>query len=173
MLHEKRLAVNQLSMSRSSSKRRIQLTKDEEKEVEEAFNVFDVDKSGTMDAKELRDALRALGFDVTKAEVNKIMSRKDPTGNGFLPFEVFKQVCAEYIKTRDPRTEILRAFALFDTDHDGLIDIEDLKKVSKELGDDLPLEELEVMISKFDKDKDGKINIDEFFNIMDPTHAAH
>ena len=159
-------------MSRSKS-RRPQLTKDETKEIEDAFNVFDVDKSNSMDAKELKEALRALGFDVTKEEVAKIMRKKDPNEVGTIPLEVFKEVCADFFKTRDPRLEIMRAFALFDTDHDGFVDLEDLKKISVEMGDPLPEEELEIMINKFDRDHDGKINLDEFMNIMDPTHSCH
>ena len=159
-------------MSRSKG-RRLQLSKDENKEIEDAFNVFDVDKSNSMDAKELKEALRALGFDVTKEEVNKIMEKKDPNGVGVLQFDTFKEVCADFFKTRDPRIEIMRAFALFDTDHDGFIDIEDMKKVSVELGDPLPVDDLETMINRFDKDHDGKINLSEFMNIMDPTHSCH
>ena len=159
-------------MSRSKS-RRLQLSRDEEKEIEDAFHVFDVDNSNSMDEKELKEALRALGFDVTKEEVAKIMRRKDPNEVGTLPLDVFKEVCAEFFKTRDPRLEIMRAFALFDTDHDGFIDLEDLKKISVELGDPLPEEELEIMINRFDKDRDDKINLDEFMNIMDPTHSCH
>ena len=159
-------------MSRSKG-RRLQLSKDEEKEIQDAFSIFDVDKSNSMDAKELKEALRALGFDVTKEEVEKIMKKKDPNEVGALQFEAFREVCADFFKTRDPRLEIMRAFALFDTDHDGFIDLEDLKKISVEMGDPLPVGDLEIMINKFDRDHDGKINLDEFMNIMDPTHSCH
>ena len=157
----------------SRSRRTRTLNKEENKEVEEAFKVFDVDNSNSMNEKELIEALRALGFDVSKKEVAEIIRKKDTNNTGVITLQVFKEICADYFRTRDPRIEIMRAFALFDTNHDGLIDIEDLKKISVELGDPLPVEELEIMINKFDRDHDGCINMDEFMNIMDPTHSCH
>lgn len=43
---------------------------------------------------------------------------------------------------RDSREEILKAFKLFDTNSKGWIDIDDLKRVSKELGENMTEEEL-------------------------------
>ena len=149
------------------------LNKDQEYEAVNAFKIFDVDNSNMMDEKELKQALRALGFDVSKEEVAKIMAKKDKEGKGNIDIDAFKEVCAIYMSRRDPRLEIMRAFQLFDTDHDGFVDIEDLKKVSAEMNDEMSAEDLEQMITKFDKDKDGKINLDEFMNIMDPTHSCH
>jgi centrin-3 len=48
----------------------------------------------------------------------------------------------EKIQARDPREEILRAFKLFDTDNKGKISLRDLRKISKELGENLDEEEL-------------------------------
>ena len=48
----------------------------------------------------------------------------------------------ERIAARDPREEILRAFALFDEDHTGKISLRNLKRVAKEMGESLDDEEL-------------------------------
>lgn len=155
------------------SRRRSHLTKDQEKEILDTYRVFDVDDTNSINPTELRDALRALGFDVTKAEVAKIMEKKDPNNAGSIDFETFRDICGEFIRTRDPKVEILRAFQLFDTDHDEMIDFDDLKKISKEMGDNISDDDLRNMISKFDKDQDGKINLKEFFDIMNPARNAH
>ena len=47
----------------------------------------------------------------------------------------------------------------------------ELKKVAKELGEDLTEEELEHMFSKADLDDDGFVTGDDFYNIM--THKVY
>ena len=53
----------------------------------------------------------------------------------------------------------------------GKISSLELKKVAKELGEDLTEEELEHMFSKADLDDDGFVTGDDFYNIM--THKVY
>lgn len=68
----------------------------------------------------------------------------------------------ERILARDPLDEIRRAFRLFDNDGTGRISLRDLKRVAKELGENLDDEELQAMIEEFDLDQDGEISEAEF-----------
>lgn len=45
---------------------RPELTDEQKQEIKEAFELFDTDKTGTIDYHELKVAMRALGFDVKK-----------------------------------------------------------------------------------------------------------
>jgi len=69
------------------------------------------------------------------------------------------------IAARDPREEIMRAFALFDPEGKGKISLEDLRRVALELGEGLQEEELVAMIEEFDMDGDGMINKEDFVAI--------
>ena len=69
------------------------------------------------------------------------------------------------ILARDPREEILRAFELFDEGGKGKINLNDLRRVARELGEGLEEEELMAMIEEFDLDGDGAINREEFLSI--------
>ena len=69
------------------------------------------------------------------------------------------------ILARDPREEILRAFELFDEGGKGKINLNDLRRVARELGEGLEEEELAAMIEEFDMDSDGAINREEFLEI--------
>ena len=63
-------------------------------EIKEAFELFDGDKDGALDFHELKVAMRALGFDMKKPEVLKIIRDHDKTGVGLLDFEDFAKLSA-------------------------------------------------------------------------------
>jgi centrin-3 len=48
----------------------------------------------------------------------------------------------EKLLSRDPSTDLRRAFKLFDVDGTGVINLRDLRRVAKELGENLGEEEL-------------------------------
>ena len=70
------------------------------------------------------------------------------------------------MQSRDPREEAIKAFRLFDDDETGKISFKNLKRVAKELGENMTEEELQDMIDQADRDGDGEINPDEFYRIM-------
>eukprot|EP00696_Hemimastix_kukwesjijk_P008159 gnl/Hemi2/20321_TR6741_c0_g1_i1.p1 gnl/Hemi2/20321_TR6741_c0_g1~~gnl/Hemi2/20321_TR6741_c0_g1_i1.p1 ORF type:complete len:171 (-),score=62.90 gnl/Hemi2/20321_TR6741_c0_g1_i1:129-641(-) len=147
-------------------RRRTDLSEEQKQEIREAFELFDTEKTGRIDRHELKVAMRALGFDVRKEEVLKIMSEVDVDNSGTVGLNDFMNIMAQKIAERDPMEEIRKAFMLFDDDNTGKISLKNLKRIAKELGEDLPETELQAMIDEFDKDRDGLISEAEFFNIM-------
>jgi centrin-3 len=51
---------------------------------------------------------------------------------------------------------------LFDDDHTGKISLRNMRRVARELGENLTEDELQAMIDEFDRDQDGEISGDEF-----------
>lgn len=118
------------------------LTDEQRQEIKEAFELFDTDKDGCIDYHELKVAMRALGFDLKKAEVLKLLRDHDRRGEGLMEWDDFARVMGDRIAARDPMEEIRRAFALFDDDGTGKISLKNLRRVAKELGEQLDEDEL-------------------------------
>ncbi|XP_034048714.1 centrin-3 [Thalassophryne amazonica] len=146
--------------------KRRELTEEQKHEIKEAFGLFDTDKDKEIDYHEIKVAMRALGFEVKKVDVLKILKDYDREGNGKITFDDFNEVVTDLMLERDPKEEILKAFKLFDDDESGKISLKNLRRVARELGENISDEELRSMIDEFDTDGDGEINQEEFLTIM-------
>uniref|UniRef100_A0A0R0INJ2 EF-hand domain-containing protein n=1 Tax=Glycine max TaxID=3847 RepID=A0A0R0INJ2_SOYBN len=69
------------------------LTTQKKQEIKEAFELFDTDGSGTIDAKELNVAMRALGFEMTEEQINKMI--EDGTRMGKISALDIKRIAKE------------------------------------------------------------------------------
>lgn len=85
--------------------------------------------TGAIDIKQLKCAMRALGFEPKKEEVKRLSAELDRDKSGKVAYEDFESLMAKKIDEKGTRDEILRAFQLFDEDNTGKISFENLKKV--------------------------------------------
>merc|ERR1712216_719966 len=141
------------------------LSEDQIEEIREAFNLFDADQSGAIDVRELKAAMRALGFEIKKEELKKMVADIDSDGNGDIEFSEFLEMMTGKMGEKDSREDIEKVFKLFDDDT-GKISLRNLRRVAQELGENIDEEELQDMINQADRDGDGEINLDEFYRIM-------
>uniref|UniRef100_A0A8C9GKL2 EF-hand domain-containing protein n=1 Tax=Piliocolobus tephrosceles TaxID=591936 RepID=A0A8C9GKL2_9PRIM len=65
---------------------RNELTDEQKNEIKEAFDLFDTEKTGKIDYHELKVAIRALGFDIKKADVLELMREYDKTNSGYIDY---------------------------------------------------------------------------------------
>merc|ERR1711974_215013 len=103
----------------AGGKKQKELTEEQKQEIKEAFDLFDTDGSGEIDSKELKVAMRALGFEPKKEEIQKMISDVDDDGSGTIGYPEFLKMMTHKILNRDPKDEILKAFRLFDDDETG------------------------------------------------------
>eukprot|EP00056_Hartaetosiga_gracilis_P005740 m.88415 g.88415 ORF g.88415 m.88415 type:complete len:170 (-) comp12264_c0_seq1:1250-1759(-) len=157
---------NQNKKKGSAKANNIELTEEQKLEIREAFELFDTDGSGSIDAKELKVAMRALGFEPKKEEIKKMIAEVDRDGSGTIDYNEFLTMMTQKMSEKDMKEEIVKAFKLFDDDSTGKISFKNLKRVATELGENLSDEELQEMIDEADRDGDGEINQDEFLRIM-------
>lgn len=67
---------------------------------------------------------------------------------------------------KDSREDINKVFRLFDEDNAGFVTIKNLRRVAKELGENISEEELQEMIERADSNGDQQVTADDFYNIM-------
>uniref|UniRef100_A0A7S3F5E0 EF-hand domain-containing protein n=1 Tax=Haptolina ericina TaxID=156174 RepID=A0A7S3F5E0_9EUKA len=155
--------------SRPRVQKRRELTDEQKLELREAFDLFDSEQSGRIDYHELKVAMRSLGFDVKKADVLQLMEQHDLARTGTIGYTEFVEIMTERISARDPEEELAKAFELFDEDSSGRISLRNMRRIAKELGENLTDDELQAMIDEFDTDGDGEISLSEFSSIMKST----
>lgn len=146
------------------------LTEQQKRDVKEAFNLFDYDGQGKLKTKELKVAMRALGFEPKREEVRKILVDMNKENAEFLTFDDFVTIISRKYTEKDVMDEIRKAFQLFDDDNTGFITIKNLKRVAEKLGEKFKDEDLQEMIEEADKDGDGAISLEEFAFVMQKTN---
>mmetsp|Transcript_17969 Transcript_17969/g.20740 ORF Transcript_17969/g.20740 Transcript_17969/m.20740 type:complete len:89 (-) Transcript_17969:162-428(-) len=68
------------------------LTESQKAEIKEAFDLFDTSGSGIIEAKELKVALQALGFEPDRSEIEKLIGDVDKDKSGKIDFHEFLDI---------------------------------------------------------------------------------
>uniref|UniRef100_A0A804QHQ3 EF-hand domain-containing protein n=1 Tax=Zea mays TaxID=4577 RepID=A0A804QHQ3_MAIZE len=128
---------------------------------------------GTIDAKELNVAMRALGFEMTEEQIRQMIADVDKDGSGAIDYEEFEHMMTAKIGERDSKEELSKAFRIIDQDGNGKISNIDIQRIAKELGVNLTLDEIQDMVQEADRNGDGEIDFDEFIRMMRRTSFGY
>ncbi|KAM3130323.1 hypothetical protein pb186bvf_017540 [Paramecium bursaria] len=132
-----------------------ELSDKQKKDIREAFDLFDVDGSGTIEVKELKVALRALGFEPSKDEIKELIQnlnndQKDKENTNTIDYNEFLQIMTTKMNAKESQEEIERAFHLFSLGQE-MITFDNLKRIAMELGENMTDDELKLMIQEANK----------------------
>lgn len=155
---------------------RQELTEQQKAEVKEAFDLFDTEGSGVIEAKELKVALRALGLEPQKDEIKRLINEVDRSGSGkerdvtgTIDYKEFLEIMTLKMSERVSNDELKVAFRLFDREDKGFITFENLKQVANDLGENITDDELREMIREACKKQDeDRVSREDFENILNP-----
>ena len=142
------------------------LTEDEILEIKEAFDLFDSDQSGAIDINELKQSMISLGFQAKNATIYQMIADLDEDGNGQLDFPEFLNMMTARLSEKDSKADIEKVYKLFEETDSGHITLKSLKAVAKELGEEMSDQELNEILERADLDRNGKVELDDFYNIM-------
>jgi len=107
-----------------------------------------------------------MGQNPTEDEVLNLVIEYDVNGDGTIDFDEFMEMMKKQAEHQDNSAELKEAFKIFDRDGNGYIDAEELKKVVTQYGARLSLEEAEELLNEADLDGDGKLDYNEFVQMM-------
>lgn len=72
----------------------------------------------------------------------------------------------------DSDTDLERAFELFDDDETGSISLRNLRRVARQLGEDVGEEELQAMLEAADRRGTGEVSLEDFKRVMRKANLA-
>jgi Ca2+-binding EF-hand superfamily protein len=156
-------ATNKMD-KRGAKNERPGLTDEEIEEIKEAFSLFDTDGSGTIDPKELKAAMHSLGFEKKSPTVYEMISELEER-NKEITFDDFLDAISNKLGNRETRDGINRIFDLFDDDHSDSVNLNNIRRVAKELGETMSAEELKEMLQRASSNGE-EITREDFYNIM-------
>ena len=140
-------------------------TKEDTKELDEAFKMLDTNHDGKLSLEELLEGVKEVFPEMTKEEATKMFKKADTDGSGHIDY-------TEWISATINKKKLLSdnnlkaAFDTFDVDKSGTISIDEIKKI---LGHGKKINEKvwKKILADVDSNKDGNIDYKEFKSMMD------
>ena len=133
------------------------------KEAADLFTIIDKNADGKLSTEELLDSLEENGLNLSQNELRTVLAEVDANNSGFIDFNEFLAVFIN--KHQVLIKENLEAtFALFDADGNGEITTGELKRILGQTES-----EWAATITEIDQNKDGKIDMKEFKNLLCST----
>jgi len=118
------------------------------------------------------EAMQSLGLDQKSESVFNMIKDIDTDGSGELEFGEFLEMMTATLSNKTSEDDLRKVFNIFDSDRTGEISLMNLKKMSKELGEDMPFDELAEMIDRNDLDGDGRWSFEDFSEMITNKNAS-
>ena len=138
------------------------LTAEQIQEFRQAFDIIDRNGDGAITTDDLATVMRAIGQSPTSNELTDMIREVDADGNDTIDFTEFLALMSRQMRQSDIDDELREAFRVFDRDNDGFIVPQDLRTLLISLGLDSSVEVIRRMINEADRNRDGKIDFNEF-----------
>jgi calmodulin len=129
---------------------------------QDAFVRFDKNKDGYLDIKEIQNASKSLGRELSDKDLDILFDAKSK----LVDFNTFAHTIYKKSNSADLEDDVINAFRVFDKNDKGTISVSELKNIMTTIGDKLTEDEINLMIREADINNDGNINYEEFVRSM-------
>ncbi|GLT82178.1 hypothetical protein SLE2022_005850 [Rubroshorea leprosula] len=133
--------------------------------IKDAFAMMDTKNRGKINLEELRIGLQKLGQQIPDADLQILMEAADVDGDGALNYGEFMAVSVHLRKMANDE-HLHKAFAFFDQNQSGYIEIEELRDALNDDVDTSSEEVINAIMLDVDTDQDGRISYEEFAAMM-------
>ncbi|XP_020579674.1 calcium-dependent protein kinase 17-like [Phalaenopsis equestris] len=131
--------------------------------LKQMFKMLDTDNSGQITLEELKVGLERVGAKLKDSEIVALMEAADIDNSGTIDYGEFL-AATMHLNKIEREDNLFAAFSYFDKDGSGYITYDELQKACEEFGmNDVHLEEV---IREIDQDNDGRIDYNEFVDMM-------
>ncbi|XP_058105718.1 calcium-dependent protein kinase 1-like isoform X2 [Magnolia sinica] len=145
------------------------LSEEEIAGLKEMFKMIDTDNSGQITFDELKAGLKSVGANLKESEIYALMEAADVDNSGTIDYGEFIAATL-HLNQIEREDHLFAAFSYFDKDGSGYITPDELQQACEEFGiEDVQLEE---MIREVDQDNDGRIDYNEFVEMMQKGNAG-
>ena len=137
--------------------------------IKKAFELFDENGNGKINAKEIKQAMQNIGFDENNPEVFQLAAELDTPLNaksGGASFDDFCKTVNYRVPEKETDEQLRKVFNLFlDNPNDQTTSLASIKRVADELGENFDEAELNAMLAKASK-SGAELTFDDFVTIM-------
>jgi len=139
------------------------------RELTDAWNLFTRGEN-EIPSKDIGHVLRILGQNPTEDDIVNMVMKADCDWDGTMGRQDFLAVGEEILKASvDQMDDVRAAFRVFDYDNNGSISKEELREAMVNFGQRCTDEEFDFMFAQADKNRNGRIDFDEFVEMMLPS----
>ncbi|CDW83628.1 calmodulin [Stylonychia lemnae] len=137
-------------------------------EIKEIFDLFDKNQTGRVHATELGTIVRALNLNPTETEIVDMIKRIDPQGSGSFGLPQLEELIRESEKNKDVDAlkDLIEALQVFDSDHDGILSVDEFKQAMMTMGEKMQEHEIDEIINDSELVINKQIRIDHFANLI-------
>ncbi len=145
-------------------KNKPEFSKEELHSFEKAFKLF-ADRNDMVNLNNMVIAMKELKFDESEPVVYDLMAEMETEVKGSLTYDEFIGKLTEKLQDRESQRATERVYELFVEDPNKTLNFETLKKVTQQIGDNTPDEDLQRLI-KNGASNGTDIPYEEFHSIM-------